>query len=49
MVNSDYCVLLGDFTPLSTIFTGEDKAAQRTGGLLDSLAARVVQMPAELQ
>ena len=49
MVNGDYCVLLRDFTPLATIYSGEDRTAQHTGVLLDSLSARVLQMPLELQ
>jgi hypothetical protein len=49
MVNSDYCVLLGDFTPMTTISAGDDKANQHTGGLLDTLSARIMQMPPELQ
>jgi hypothetical protein len=49
MVNSDYCVLLGDFTPMATIPAGDDAKDQHTGGLLDSLSARVTQMPLELQ
>jgi X-X-X-Leu-X-X-Gly heptad repeat protein len=48
MVNGDYCVLLGDFTPTATIPTGEGKDLH-TGSLLDSLAARVMSMPPELQ
>ncbi|HMD61595.1 MAG TPA: hypothetical protein VKG78_09195, partial [Opitutaceae bacterium] len=49
MVNSDYCVLLRDFAPMATISTGDDQLSQRTSALLDSLAARVQQMPIELQ
>ena len=49
MVNSDYCLLLGDFTPMVTINSGEEKPAEKTGGLLDTLSARVQQMPIELQ
>jgi hypothetical protein len=49
MVNSDYCLLLGDFTPMVTIPAGEDKPTQHLGSLLDSLSARVMQMPIELQ
>jgi hypothetical protein len=49
MVNSDYCLLLGDFTPMVTIASGEEKTAEKTGGMLDSLSARVQQMPIELQ
>jgi hypothetical protein len=48
MVNSDYCVLLGDFTPAATITTGDDKD-QHTGVLLDSLSSRILAMPTELQ
>jgi hypothetical protein len=49
MVNSDYCDLLRDFTPMVTIPAGEDKAAPNTSAMLDSLSARVQQMPIELQ
>jgi hypothetical protein len=49
MVNSDYCLLLGDFTPTVSIPAGEDKPTQHLGSLLDSLSARVMQMPVELQ
>jgi hypothetical protein len=49
MVNSDYCALLKDFTPLRTIRTGDDILAQQTGPLLDSLSARILALPAKLQ
>ena len=49
MVNSDYCALLKDFTPLGTIRTGDDILAQQTGALLDSLSARVLALPPKLQ
>ena len=49
MVNNDYCALLGDFTPMVTISSGDEKASERTSSLLDSLSARVQQMPIELQ
>jgi X-X-X-Leu-X-X-Gly heptad repeat protein len=49
MVNSDYCALLKDFTPLGTIRTGDDILAQQTGPLLDSLSARVLALPLKLQ
>ena len=49
MVNSDYCVLLHDFAAMATIPAGEDKPSANTSTLLDSLAARVQQMPIELQ
>jgi hypothetical protein len=49
MVNSDYCLLLGDFTTMVTIPAGDQKSQERTGGLLDSISARIQQMPFELQ
>jgi hypothetical protein len=49
MVNSDFCVLLKDFTPLETIRTGDDLAAEHTAPLLDSLSARVRSLPLDLQ
>ncbi len=49
MVNSDYCVLLGDFTPMATILTDGQKPGQKTGGLLDALSSHVLQLPPELQ
>jgi hypothetical protein len=49
MVNSDYCVLLGDFTPSATIQAGTDTSSQHTGAILDTLAARVQAMPLELR
>ncbi len=49
MVNSDYCVLLSDFTPMATIPAGDDKPTAATSALLDSLSARVQAMPIELQ
>jgi hypothetical protein len=49
MVNSDYCALVGNFTPAAVIHTGDDTAAQQTGQLLDSLAARIRALPLALQ
>ena len=48
MVNSDYCALLKDFTPLRTIRTGNDILSQQTGPLLDALGARVRSLPEKL-
>ena len=48
MVNSDYCVLLGNFAPTATIPTGDTRQSH-TAGLIDSLAGRVTSMPLELQ
>jgi X-X-X-Leu-X-X-Gly heptad repeat protein len=49
MVNSDYCALVSGFAPASRIDTGDDVRAQRTGDLLNGLAARVRAMPPRLQ
>jgi hypothetical protein len=49
MVNSDYCVLLGNFTPTATLTAGDDGPGQHTATLIDSLSARVMQMPTELR
>ena len=49
MVNSDYCVLLRDFTPMTTIPAGDEQPSPHTSALLDSLSSRVLQMPIELQ
>lgn len=49
MVNSDYCALLGDFTPQVTFPAGGQKQPQPTGTVLEAMSARVLQMPLELQ
>ena len=49
MVNSDYCAVLKDFTPVTSIRTGSDVLAQHTGLLLDSLSSRVLALPLKLQ
>ncbi|HEY4988312.1 MAG TPA: hypothetical protein VII09_00820 [Opitutaceae bacterium] len=50
MVNSDFCVLLGDFTAAASIPTGDLKGqGLHTGGTLDGLSSRVMAMPIELQ
>jgi X-X-X-Leu-X-X-Gly heptad repeat protein len=49
MVNSDYCDLLRDFAPMVTIAAGDDKTTPNMSAMLDSLSARVQQMPIELQ
>jgi hypothetical protein len=49
MVNSDYCVLLRDFTAMTTIPAGDESPTSHTSALLDSLSSRVLQMPIELQ
>jgi hypothetical protein len=49
MVNSDYCAVLKDFTPLQSLRTGDDIVAQHTGPLLDGLGARVLALPPRLQ
>ena len=49
MVNDDYCVLVKDFTPDSTLRTGNATASEQTGRILDQLGARVLAMPQGLQ
>lgn len=49
MVNSDYCAVLKDFTPLQSIRTGDEILAQHTGPILDALSARVMALPLKLQ
>ena len=49
MVNSDYCAVLKDFTPLQSVRTGDDIVAQRTGAVLDSFAARARALPLKMQ
>jgi hypothetical protein len=49
MANSDYCVLLKDFSPTVTIPAGDEPATADTSALLNSMAARMQQMPIELQ
>lgn len=49
MVNSDYCAVLKDFTPLHSMRTGDDILAQHTGPVLDGLGARVLALPLKLQ
>jgi hypothetical protein len=48
MVNSDYCALIGNFTPATVIETG-DAAPQKTGRLIDGLSAQVRGLPFDLQ
>lgn len=49
MVNNDFCALVGDFSPAVTLPAGDEQPSLRTGSLIDSLSARVQQMPIELQ
>src|SRR5580704_16482279 len=49
MVNNDYCALIKDFTPLETLRTGDDTASEKTGQMLDGLAARIQSLPLNLQ
>jgi len=49
MVNSDFCALIGNFSPAASIATGGGTAAQGTGGLVDGLSARVRSLPLQLQ
>ncbi len=49
MVNSDYCALLGNFTPAKTMKTGDDVKTQVTSQILDDLSARYRALPLPLQ
>lgn len=49
MVNSDYCAVVGNFQPLARITTGDNVKSQRTGDLLNGLAAQVRAKPLKLQ
>ncbi len=49
MVNSDYCVLVKDFTPAETLQTGTDTASEQTQGTLNTLFNRVMGMTPDLQ
>jgi hypothetical protein len=49
MVNSDYCLILKDFSPMVTIPAGDEPTSTNTSALLDSMSARIQQMPIELQ
>jgi len=49
MVNSDYCAVLRDFSPMKSLRPGEEMLAQQTGPLLDVLNARVAALPLKLQ
>jgi X-X-X-Leu-X-X-Gly heptad repeat protein len=49
MVNSDYCAVLKNFTPMKTIRTGHDVRAQATAAMFDDMISRVRSMPIKLQ
>ena len=49
MVNSDYCVLVTDFTPSETIKTGANTADQPMANTLTSLGARIKGLDLPLQ
>jgi hypothetical protein len=49
MVNNSYCVIVNNFLPAKTITTGDDVAAQQTGQILNTLIARLGNMPYRLQ
>ncbi|MSU65139.1 MAG: hypothetical protein EXS38_03325 [Opitutus sp.] len=49
MVNSDYCAVLRDFTPMAAIRPGADVRAQSTGAILEGLIGRTRSMPLKLQ
>ena len=49
MVNKDYCLLLGEFSPAYNIQTGIGIGEQQTGLLLAQMFSQVSRMPARLQ
>lgn len=49
MVNSDYCAVINNFLPSKTIQTGDDITPQKTGAVLDQMAARVRLLPFRMQ
>ncbi len=49
MVTSDYCAVINNFLPSKTIQTGEDITEQKTGAILDQMAARVRMLPFRMQ
>ena len=49
MVNSDYCVLVKDFSASETFHTGADTAGQQTSSALDSFYSRIMAMSLDLQ
>lgn len=49
MVNSDYCAVLKDFSPQTTITTGDDIVGQHTAASLDGMMARIRSLPLKLQ
>jgi uncharacterized coiled-coil DUF342 family protein len=49
MVNNSYCVIVDNFLPAKTLATGDDVAAQQTGEVLNTLIARLGDMPYRLQ
>jgi hypothetical protein len=48
MVNSDYCAVISNFLPARTILTGE-AISQKTGVIIDEMAARVRALPFRMQ
>lgn len=48
MVNSEYCAVLGDFSALHTLTTGES-IGPGTRGIIADIQARVLRLPAKLQ
>jgi hypothetical protein len=49
MVNNTYCALIRNFDAMKALHTGDDITPERTSAFLDSLGARVLAMPPELQ
>jgi Chromosome segregation ATPases len=49
MVNGDYCAVINNFLPARTIRTGTGVADQKTGEILNEMAARVRALPFRMQ
>ena len=49
MVNSDFCVVIRDFTVSRSIKTGDDVKSQNTSQIFDELSARYRNLPLNLQ
>jgi hypothetical protein len=48
MVNSDYCAVLGDFSPVYTLKTG-DNPDPKTSVILSDIYTRIQRLPFKLQ
>jgi len=49
MVNSDYCAVLGNFTPVYTLKTGDNPSDPKTSTILSEAYTRLMRLPLKLQ